>query len=352
MHRSKRTSPRPLLEEGTGEIKGNLAVTKDLAFPDGNVNAPVYAYIDAIGVWHKRSLSAQRLRWLSGESQPLIAPPFLVRRPARFDPSYVEYTRLTRPSKACLEWLADLDDVKMTYGEFARDHIYDDEDQANSVGRLFSSSLVQLRHGNKRTRLFVEGENGNTGIRGPGLSFCWYTTEPSKITGEWPCFHFEARLCGSRALRRYGIHHPRDLLTLNHDEFWQEMWCKRLTFVVDFDRARFGRYFDNCAKGTKRRTSTHEDFRVGCLLYRIYGQAGEGGFSVQGVWDRFGRASYINGDLRVIHSHHPELIAVPELGYPLKKAPKRTNPRPYRCTHPRPYNGPYPHPRHRDECTQ
>jgi hypothetical protein len=264
----------------------------DLGLDVANVKIPVYVYVDVLGVWHKRPLTTQQLCWLSAESKPLIKPPFLVRRPARFDPSYVMYTRLRQPSQACLEWLAKRDDVKMTYGELARDHIYGEEDRADTTGRLFSSSLVQLRHGNRRTILYAEGDNGSTGNRGPGLSFCWYTTKPSKVTGEWPCFHFEARLCGSRTLRRHGIHHPRDLLAFDHDEFWRNTWRKRLTFVVTLDRARLGRYYDNCANGTKRRTLTREDYRRGCLLYRIYGEAGEGGFSMQGVWDRFGRASY------------------------------------------------------------
>ena len=256
----------------------------------------VYAYVDVVGVWHKRPLTAQRLRWLSGEcGTPLIAPPFLVHKPARFDPSYVMYTRLLQPSKAVHEWLADLDDIKMTYSELARDHNYDEDGQHEVMGLLCNSSLVQRWHGNRRTRIFIEGANGSTGT-GRGLSFTWYTTKPSKITGEVNCFHFEAKLCGSRELRRHGIYHPRDLLTFDHDQFWQEMWSKRLTFAT-LDRAGLGRYVDNCAKGTKRRVSTQEDHTRGCLLYRIFGQAGEGGFSVQGVYDEFGsRPSYINVD--------------------------------------------------------
>lgn len=224
----------------------------------------VYAFVDVIGVWHKQPLTTQQLCWLSAESKPLIAPPFLIRRPARFDPRYVNYTRLLQPSKACLEWLAKRDDIKMTYSELARDHIYEEEDQADATGQLFNMGLVQRRHGNKRTRLFTQGANGNTGTRKPGLTFCWYTTKPSKITGEWPCFHFEARLSGSRMLRRHGIYHPRDLLTFDHAEFWQEMWEKRLTFVT-LDRGRFGRWYDNRLNGTRRRTSTQEDFgEVAC----------------------------------------------------------------------------------------
>ena len=72
----------------------------------------------------------------------------------------------------------------MTYVELARDHTYDDENQIEATGKLFNASLVQRRHGNKRTMLFVQGANGNTGTRKPGITFCWYTTEPSKITGE------------------------------------------------------------------------------------------------------------------------------------------------------------------------
>ena len=273
-----------------------------------------YAFIDVIGIWHKQALTLQQLRWLSSETKPLIKPPFLRRGPARFDPSYLMYTRLRQPSRACLEWLAKREGVKLTYIELARDTIYDDEDQVEAMGQLFNASLVQRRHGNKRTKIFLEGANGSTGVRSPGLSFMWYTTKPSKITGEVNCFHFEARLCGSRSLRRYGIHNPSDLLTFNHGAFWQEMWAKRLV-LENFDPARLGRYHDNCVNGTRRRSSTYEDFRRGCLLHRIYGQAGEGGFSIQGVFDRFGRASFIQHDYCLTR---PELITIPELSYPPK----------------------------------
>jgi hypothetical protein len=332
-------------------------INEYLALNSANVNKAsvyvyvVYVYVDVVGIWHKRPLSTQRLRWLNSQcGRPLIAPPFLVRKPARFDPSYVMYTRLLQPSKAVHEWLADLDDIKMTYSELARDHNYDDDDQPETMGRLCNSSLVQRWHGNRRTRIFIEGANGSTGT-GRGLSFTWYTTQPSKITGELNCFHLEAKLCGSRALRRHGIYHPRDLLTFDHDEFWQEVWSKRLTFAT-LNRAGLGRYVDNCAKGTKRRTATQEDFTRGCLLYRIFGQAGEGGFSVQGVYDQFGsRPSYINVDTTTIQPgmpshdpsyinvdstliqpdtlvHHPELCVHAELAYP----PRR---RVHRYPHPR-----------------
>ena len=276
--------------QGQAALKGIALISGDGKPERSNVIA-VYVYVDVVGVWHKQPLTTQQLCWLSAESKPLIKPPFLVHRRARFDPSYVMYTRLHQPSKACLEWLAKRDGVKLTYAELARDHIHDDEDQVYATGKLFNASLVQRRHGNKRNMIFIDVANGNTGTRKPGITFCWYTTKPCKITGEVNCFHFEARLCGSRMLRRHGIHHPRDLLTFDHDEFWQEMWGKRLTLVT-LDRGRFGRWYDNRRNGTRRRTSTHEDYRRGCLLHRIHGHAGEGGFSPQGVWDQFGGLFY------------------------------------------------------------
>ena len=278
----------------------------------------VYAYVDVVGVWHKRPLSQRELCWLASESKPLLKPPFLVRRPARFDPAYVVYTRLRQPSNLCLQWLIKRD-VLINYVELARDLIYADDNEPEVVGQLFNSSLVQLWHGDKRhTVIFVDGANGSTGIQaGIGLSFTWYTTKPSKITGEVNCFHLEARLCGSKTIRKHGIIQPSDLLTFDHDKFWREMWAKRLA-LVEIDRAKLGRYQDNCVNGTKRRTLTYEDYRRGCLLYRIYGQAGEGGFSNQGVFDQFGqfgRASFIKHDSS---STRPELTAPCELAYPLK----------------------------------
>ena len=44
----------------------------------------------------------------------------------------------------------------------------------------------------------------------------------------------------------------------------------------------------------------------GCLLYRIHGHAGEGGFSPQGVWDEFGSAPFVQHDL---YSECPELLS-------------------------------------------
>lgn len=113
-----------------------VAATKDhIDQIAGHGTVPVYAYVDVVGVWHKRPLSLHRLRWLGSESKPLLKPPFLVRRPARFDPSYTMYTRLRQPSKACLGSLVgEQDGTLLTYVELARDIIFADDLRGRGLG--------------------------------------------------------------------------------------------------------------------------------------------------------------------------------------------------------------------------
>lgn len=281
----------------------------------------VYCFVDVLGIWLKEPIEGAELAWVETQAGPLKRAPYIRNHRARFDPRFNQYLRLKQPTQALLQYLdARGDEVLMTYAELARDTICDDPER---IGKLFNSSLVQRRHRKRRTNIYAEGANGSTGTRGRGIVFTWYTTKPSKVTGEIDCFHLEARLSGVRAIRAKGIHRPGDLLTYDHDLFWKSIWVNTLT-LIPVDHACLGRFFDNRATGKRRRASTHDDFRRGALLMRIYGYAGNGRYSIQGLVDALGMSPFIQQGLAILLNkpllaqltHPSEHLYPPKQGIP------------------------------------
>ena len=104
------------------------------------------------------------------------------------------------------------------------------------------------------------------------MNFAWYADRRSKVTGEW-CFHIEGRHVGVQAVRRAGVHHPRDLLTFDHEAYWQK-WLH----LYEIDLERLGRYHLNRQTRERRQHPLllksrcgfvyNRDRSVGSALYR------------------------------------------------------------------------------------
>jgi hypothetical protein len=113
------------------------------------------------------------------------------------------------------------------------------------------------------------------------------------VTGEVDCFHLEAQIQGSAALRRLGINHPRDLFGFDYAAFLRRQ-LKDAFFTCD--RERLGRFVANKRDGTKRRAPLisrsaggfvyNRDAATGNLLLRVRG--------IQGVVDTFGRGRFLS----------------------------------------------------------
>ena len=261
--------------------------------PSGHVKvAPVYAYVDVLQVWFKRPPSPNRIKWLSGQcGWPLIEPPYRIDEPPWWNPSYRQGLRLTQPSEAALNWLADRDNTLLTYGELAFDFISAELSQA--LAEIFSAHFVQRWHRSRQTQLFENG-NGRTGARGRvGTAFQWYADYESKVTGEVDCFHFEAEIQGSTTLRRLGINHPRDLFRFDYSAFI----LRHLEGAFfECNAERLGRYIANKRDGTKRRAPLIHECRNGFRfnMDATTGHAALRALGIQGVVDWLGRGRYLH----------------------------------------------------------
>jgi hypothetical protein len=208
----------------------------------------------------------------------------------------------------------------MTYVELALDTIMPDEQSCWQLRDLFDNHYVQRWHGKRETRLFI-GAGGRTAKgRSRGITLSWYDDRPSKITGETPCFHLEAQVQGSGAIRRLGINHPRDLLSLDH----AALWGRQLTgcfFTVNVERLY--RTWENRHRKTKRRkpdidkNGRNRDAAKGAVLFRACG-------SVQAVVDQIGRGRFLCKWGRIGHPGSTSwnikdfLSLSPEICYPYR----------------------------------
>jgi hypothetical protein len=280
------------------ERQVDLLCADDLNLRAANVKASVYAYIDVLHVWLKHPLSPERVAWLSGEcGWPLFGPPFKVDHSPWWGRSYHQALRLTQPSEEALTWLAERDDALLTYAELAFDFIADEESKL--LADVFSQHFVQRWHRSRQTQLFENG-NGRTGKRGHvGTNFQWYADLESKLTGEIDCFHLEAQIQGSAALRRLGIDHPRDLFRFDYAAFIRRH-LKDAFFTCDCKR--LGRHVANKRDGSKRRaplidrSDFNRDAATGNVLLRVLG--------IQGVVDTFGRGRFLSSLCSCENKHH------------------------------------------------
>jgi hypothetical protein len=232
-------------------------VTKDLALPDGNVKA--YAYFDVVHAWLRRPLSRKELTWVNDGQvgTPIFGYPFKIQRCGR------QRLILKQPSEECLRFFARRDDVTGNYVEFAIDIITPfawQLKQATKVG------FLQRWHRTKQSRIFANDNFRTADLGHPGLSFQAYDDEESKVTGEFPCFHFEAKVSGVRALRQLGVNTISDLFAFDHARFWQ-----RYFVMVEIDMEKLGRFHANRRDGTKRRCTSDADAEVGQSLWLEYG---------------------------------------------------------------------------------
>lgn len=83
-----------------------------------------------------------------------------------------------------------------------------------------------------------------TGWR-PGTFFCYYSDCPSKISGAPFCLKFEARVIGTAANRRLGLHLPRDLGSFGFHEYW----AKHPLDLYDIDFEGWSRNLANQTRG-------------------------------------------------------------------------------------------------------
>ena len=250
---------------------------------------PTYDFIDVAQVWFRTPLSEKERRRLKADcGSLLLAQDIRISEPAWWDWSYRQVIRFCQPQEAVQQFLAERDDAHMNYAELARDYILESEEAVIERQQFVQKHFVQRWHRNRPLVVFDNG-NYSTGYgKRRGTSFLIYGDQYSKVTGEFPCLHFELKIRGAAALRRMGLTHPRDFLTFNVSSYW----TNNLNFLT-VNKERLGRWYTNRNERKKRRISDSNDKAIGTLLCRVHAMDEENSFSMQLLIDALGRGPWV-----------------------------------------------------------
>jgi hypothetical protein len=300
----------------------------------------VHTYFDVVGCWSKNQLTQQELAVLNSHCGGGVKAE---NGPAWFDWSYRQKLTLYRPSNEALSFLLACDDLLLNYVEITVELIMPDETATRQILYLFNSHFVQPWHRKQEFVFYPDGASTraspNPAQRRSGRWFQWYGDRPSKITGEVPCFRFEAKYQGIQALchstRRGGIHTVADLLNFDHRAFW----ARQLNFFA-LDLERLGRFHLNRRSGSRRRKprlqprAYNRDRALGSVLYRHFARnrGKQWLFTLQDFVDRYGRGPFLQrldvNDLPAFHTLLHEHINIPQtsLETPLSLRPSSNRP--------------------------
>jgi hypothetical protein len=195
--------------------------------------------------------------------------------------------------------------------EIARNTIPPDDHAASAMHDLYDRHFVHPWHGKHEMTWFINEKTGKritysgqrinkkTGQLRNGLHFAWYSDRHCKLTGEWPCFHLEARFVGAEAVReRAKIPSPAYLVNYDFEAFWRKH--DRLETI---DTAYLGRFHLNRLEGKRRQKPRIEqwgpitcnvDLRMGGLIKRVECRhPRQQLFSVQWLIDGYGRGPFL-----------------------------------------------------------
>ena len=214
---------------------------------------------------------------------------------------------VVQPNDLALQIIATLPGLFLNHVEVARDVILPDEAAKSAAFELFNSSFLQPWHGKKRCQRYIQGfttRRTTRGERKEGRWFTWYADRPSKVTGDINCFHIEGRHQGAQAVRRLGLHHPRDLRSFNHEDYWQRSLN---LYVIDLER--LGRWYANRRSGSRRqgvrterfgRLIYNRDRAAGAVLYQVFSDHPDQNLSsqcrqhsLQQLVDQLGRGPFL-----------------------------------------------------------
>ena len=189
----------------------------------------------------------------------------------------IELKGATEPG---LEWLALQKDAHINGLEISLDLVFESGSPRDRTFVYFNEHIVRLHHRQEQKIKLIRSSNGNgesfrelsatcaetrydAGRTSPN-QLVFYKQEFCRVTGEIaPVLHLEWRANRHKAVQRLGIVSGKDLLDFDHGNFWSDK-----LLLQDTDRGRLGRMICNLRDGTKRRTSTLNDKRLGYALLR------------------------------------------------------------------------------------
>lgn len=113
--------------------------------------------------------------------------------------------------------VADLSDA-FTLEQYLLRHLHKNREPANPSER--TRSVTHIGQGMAE---FVDGESGEIvkGLRRRGSSIATYPDKSSKVTLDY-CAHLEYRIAGTRSLGREKFPSLRDVLRIDHVDFWRK----------------------------------------------------------------------------------------------------------------------------------
>jgi hypothetical protein len=268
-----------------------------------------YHYLDVVRFWFQRPLSPAELRYLNAHSAKVkLGKDQRIKEPLYWAPQWKQVIALYQPQREAIEFLVDVEKVLITYVEIARDQIMTSRQAVDQWSEFTYAHFVQKWHGKQRFRMWDNG-NWRSGDlsrvvwrhgkkerqRKIGTVYQAYRDRRCKVTDEDNCFHLEAKVYSSAAIKRLGIHHPKDLLSFNAEAFWEKHF--RLFKV---DRERLGRWYENKLNQTRLRfspaindTGYNRHRAVGSVLSRIYGLDEFGNPSTQLLVDQIRRGPFL-----------------------------------------------------------
>ena len=226
--------------------------------------------------------------WVRGWSKPVNIYPAVQRIEA------------TRPRAAFIEYFANRDDAHLSNAEIAADLTFDNEPDKYRLLKFFERHLLQPRQNKKRALLLFDNGGISTNSKRKGSHyFTGYVSKECRIDGIADCWHFEGRHRGKADLAHIGLHHPRDLASFNHEQYWQN-W-EDAGHLMEIDFSRLGRYHSNKFSRQRRKQSDQapfygrpsEDHWLGSMLWRIYGADEAGNINVQTFIRNYGRGPYL-----------------------------------------------------------
>ena len=227
------------------------------------------------------------------------------------NPSFTHCVEIIAGNSAAFACLGKRNIASVTINEFASDWVFANEADAAQMHRAFNQALVQhYNYDNER----MEFANGGTSTgRRSGMYHTWYHNQPSRLTGESNCFHYEVRVNNGTKMRNVGILHAKDLANFDFESFFAKY---STLYSIDFER--LGRYHRNKYAKTKSRAqipvgldsknntkgkhahyynTQSKDWHTGRVLWRMYAINNYGTASVQQFLQQYvnahGRGRYV-----------------------------------------------------------
>jgi hypothetical protein len=237
--------------------------------PGGQRNpfANKHHFFDRVNVRTPRSLKQSEVAFLRkhcNEAYPKLG---------WYIPGYVrEVLHVVAPTQPAKEFLADLPPRSVINRLEPAMDVIGEHDTIWGLRDVCDNHFVQPWQGQ---HVQVRERGGTyTKQERAAFKFAWYADRRSKVTGEW-CFHIEGRHIGVQAVRRAGVHHPRDMLTFDHEAYWQT-WLR----LYEIDLERLGRYHLNRQARERRQHPLllksrcgfvyNRDRSVGAALFRSF----------------------------------------------------------------------------------